>query len=72
MSVASKPMSDISCRERESRTEGKRGGWHDTHINNLLSVPLLGVKLDYPAFSQKGDLYRVDSGLRPEHSLDRL
>ena len=46
----------------ESCTEAKKE-WHDTHVNDLLSVPLLGVELDYPTFGQKGDLYRVDSRL---------
>jgi len=34
-----------------------------THANDSLYVPLSGIELDYPTFSQKSDLHRTYSGL---------
>jgi hypothetical protein len=41
-------------------------------IYDLVCIPSFGIKLDRPAFSQKSDFDRVNSGLRSEHSLNRL
>jgi hypothetical protein len=41
-----------------------KNGWvMDTHVNDLLGVPLLRVELDYPMFGQKGDFTHSGFGL---------
>jgi hypothetical protein len=44
----------------------------ETYVDDLVSVPLLGVELDDSTFGQEGDFDRMDAGLRPEHALDGL